>query len=157
MFNNEGFGNGSANGYGYNDNGTEKDANDYYAENPDTTSDDYEANYQQAQQEEDDEIRDLYPGEYEPRNAHEAIRDARRNIAEINQRLDEIEQIIKSTPAGTAVTAENLSKPETTATTRTPEEIAQGQAQRVNAEDMTDAKQYVGKDNLVYSSSKEAK
>lgn len=138
----------SESGYGYNDDGTEKDKNDYYAENPQEQDDRYDEVYDQAQQEEIDEIRELYPDEYEPRNAHEALQDLHRLLDKFNERLDKIQEELDKNQAPTMESTEVRNYPNsTTASTVSSTEVRDNPPSGLG---------YIGANQGIYSTREDA-
>ena len=93
----ENFNDLSETGYGVNDNGTDMTRNDYLATNPDTTTDDYEQTIREAEKEKEDEIRNLYPGEYEENNSGSQVEtQLKKTIETIRNDIDRLDALITS-------------------------------------------------------------
>lgn len=84
MNNPNGFGGGSESGYGFNSNGTEMSRDEYLAEHSDMNDEAYERNYRMAEQEEEEEMREIYYAE----DLKEAVKALKEDIARIDTLLE---------------------------------------------------------------------
>ena len=92
MSNHEKFGGASESGYGYNDDGTERNEDDYYAKGDVTPGDDrYYDSIKEAEREEEEEFLNAYP-EYRETEETE----------EVQEKISDIPTSISNTPVSTA-------------------------------------------------------